>query len=93
VVIDKAGAKDQRPVFLIDASGGFMKDGPKNRLRARDIHKIVDVFARQVDVPRFAKMVDFDEIKKNEFNLNASQNENTSNARVISSGGNATCSR
>jgi type I restriction enzyme M protein len=29
---------------MIDASAGFMKDGPKNRLRAQDIHRIVDVF-------------------------------------------------
>ena len=29
---------------MIDASKGFMKDGNKNRLRAQDIHKIVDVF-------------------------------------------------
>ena len=26
--------------------GGFKKDGPKNRLRDMDIHKIVDVFTR-----------------------------------------------
>ena len=30
---------------MIDASRGFMKDGNKNRLRERDIHKIVDTFA------------------------------------------------
>ncbi|WP_455423691.1 type I restriction-modification system subunit M [Chloracidobacterium validum] len=70
VVIDKAGATDQRPVFLIDASGGFMKDGPKNRLRDQDIHKIVDVFTRQIEVPRFSRLVPFDEIAKNDFNLN-----------------------
>jgi type I restriction enzyme M protein len=32
---------------MIDASAGFMKDGPKNRLRAQDIHRIVDVFNKQ----------------------------------------------
>ena len=32
---------------MIDASHGFIKDGPKNRLRAQDIHKIVDTFKRQ----------------------------------------------
>ncbi len=36
---------------MIDASSGFMKDGPKNRLRDRDIHKIVDVFNKQLEVP------------------------------------------
>src|SRR5216110_3330577 len=55
---------------MIDASGGFMKDGPKNRLRAQDIHKIVDVFNKRLDVPKYARMVSVEEIEKNDFNLN-----------------------
>ena len=47
-----------------------MKDGPKNRLRAQDIHKIVDVFKRRLEVPKYARMVSVEEIEKNEFNLN-----------------------
>jgi type I restriction enzyme M protein len=70
VAVDKEGAHARKGVFMIDASGGFMKDGPKNRLRAQDIHKIVDVFTRSLQVPRYARMVSFDEIEKNEFNLN-----------------------
>ena len=70
VVVDKKDAPARKGIFMIDASGGFMKDGPKNRLRARDIHKIVDVFTRRLDVPRFARMVGVEEIEKNEFNLN-----------------------
>src|SRR5262249_55942015 len=58
--------------FMIDASRGFRKDGPKNRLREQDIHRIVDTFTRQVDVPRYARMVPIGEIAdpKNDFNLN-----------------------
>ena len=48
VVIDKEDAHARKGIFMIDASGGFMKDGPKNRLRAQDIHKIVDVFNKQI---------------------------------------------
>jgi type I restriction enzyme M protein len=57
---------------MIDASRGFLKDGNKNRLRAQDIHKIVDVFTRQVEVPRFSKMVPLSEIQapSNDYNLN-----------------------
>jgi len=55
---------------MIDASAGFIKDGNKNRLRSQDIHKIVDVFTRQLDVPKYSRMVPMDEIEKNEFNLN-----------------------
>ncbi len=52
--------------------GGFRKDGPKNRLREQDIHRIVDTFTRQVDVPHYARMVPIDEIAdpRNDFNLN-----------------------
>jgi len=58
---------------MIDASKGFKKDGPKNRLREQDIHKIVDTFTRQDESdPRYARMVPLDEIanSKNDFNLN-----------------------
>jgi type I restriction enzyme M protein len=70
VVVDKEGAHARKGIFLIDASAGFMKDGPKNRLRAQDIHKIVDVFTKRLEVSKYARMVSFEEIEKNEFNLN-----------------------
>ncbi len=70
VVIDKEGAQARKGIFMIDASGGFMKDGPKNRLRSMDIYRIVDVFNRRLEVPKYARMVPFAEIEKNDFNLN-----------------------
>jgi len=70
VVLDKEDAQARKGIFMIDASGGFMKDGPKNRLRSMDIHKIVDVFNKRLDVPKYARMVPFAEIEQNEFNLN-----------------------
>ena len=72
VVLDKENATARKGVFMIDASKGFRKDGPKNRLREQDLHKIVDAFTRQADVPRYARMVPFTEIAdpKNDFNLN-----------------------
>ena len=70
VVVDKAEAQARKGIFMIDASRGFLKDGPKNRLRAQDVHKIVDIFCRQAEVPRYARMVSFEEIEKNDFNLN-----------------------
>ena len=71
IVIDKENAQARRGIFMVDAAQGYMKDGPKNRLREQDIHRIVDVFNRQDDSnPRFARMVGLDEIEKNDFNLN-----------------------
>src|SRR6185295_10643797 len=70
VVVDKEDAHARKGIFMIGASAGFMKDGPKNRLRAQDIHKIVDVFNKRLDVPKYSRMVSVEEIEKNEFNLN-----------------------
>ena len=72
VVLDKENAAGRKGVFMIDASRGFTKDGPKNRLREQDIHRIVDTFTRQIDIPRYARMVQIEEIAnpKNDFNLN-----------------------
>ena len=72
LVIDKEQAQARTGIFMIDASKGFLKDGNKNRLRAQDIHKIVDVFTKQAEVPRYSRMVPIDEIKSpaNDYNLN-----------------------
>jgi type I restriction enzyme M protein len=72
VVLDKENAQARKGIFMIDASKGFIKDGNKNRLRAQDIHRIVDTFNRQAVVPRYSRMVLLSEISdaKNDFNLN-----------------------
>src|SRR3984893_5051026 len=72
VVLDKEGANARKGIFMIDASKGFMKDGNKNRFREQDIHKIVDIFNRQVELPRYSRLVPVAEISdlKNDYNLN-----------------------
>jgi len=72
VVLDKESSHARTGVFMVDAAKGFMKDGPKNRLRSQDIHKIVDVFNRQTDVERYSRMVPLAEIASagNDYNLN-----------------------
>jgi len=70
VVLDKEGAGDRTDIFMIDASKGFMKDGNKNRLRHQDIHKIVDAFTRQFELPKYSRVVPVEEIEQNDFNLN-----------------------
>lgn len=70
IVVDKENAEARRGIFMIDASKGFVKDGNKNRLRHQDMHKIVDVFNNQIELPRYSRMVSFEEIEANEYNLN-----------------------
>jgi len=72
IVLDRENAGVRQGIFMIDASKGFVKDGNKNRLRDQDIHKIVDVFNRQLEIPKYSRLVPFAEIAdpKNDYNLN-----------------------
>jgi type I restriction enzyme M protein len=72
ILLDKEEANSRKGIFMIDASKSFRKDGPKNRLREQDLHRIVDIFNRQVDILGFSRMVPIAEISdaKNDFNLN-----------------------
>ena len=70
LVLDKENAHTRTGIFMIDAGAGYLKDGNKNRLRDRDIHQIVDVFNRRLELPKYSRMVPFAEIEKNDFNLN-----------------------
>lgn len=72
LVLDKENAAARKGVFMIDASKGFLKDGNKNRLRAQDMHKIVDAFTNSVEIAGYSRMVPLAEISdpKNDYNLN-----------------------
>lgn len=70
LVLDKEGAAGRKGIFMVDASKGFIKDGNKNRLRAQDIHKIVDTFTRQLETPKYSRLVPLAEIEANDYNLN-----------------------
>lgn len=79
IVMDKEYAEtqrelpdDRRGIFMIDASKEFLKDGNKNRLREQDIHKIVDVFTKQIEIPKYSRFITYAEISdpKNDYNLN-----------------------
>jgi len=72
IVLDKEGAAARDHIFMIDASKGFVKDGPKNRLRERDIHRIVSTFLTQTELDKYSRKVPVSEIAdpKNDYNLN-----------------------
>ena len=75
IIIDKEDADERTGIFMIDASHDFVKDGNKNRLRERDIYKIVTTFNEQItDNPQYARFVPMSEIiGKNDYNLNISR--------------------
>jgi type I restriction enzyme M protein len=72
IVLDKEDAANRRSIFMIDASKGFVKDGNKNRLREQDVHKIVDAFNKQLEIPKYSRIVPTLEIAdaKNDYSLN-----------------------
>ena len=70
IVLDKEGARDRQQLFMVDGSRDFMKDGNKNRLRSQDIHKIVDVFTKEMKIEGYSRLVSLDEVAANEYNLN-----------------------
>jgi len=70
LVLDKEQAGSRKGIFMIDGSEGYLKDGNKNRLRERDIHKIVDLFRGQKEESGYARFVPNEEIRANEYNLN-----------------------
>jgi type I restriction enzyme M protein len=85
IVIDKENADQREDIFMIDASRGFIKDGNKNRLRERDIHKIVDTFNNRLQIPKYSRIIPISEIAdaKNNYNLNIPRYIDSSEAEDI----------
>ena len=83
LVLDKENAAARRGIFMVDASRGYMKDGNKNRLRERDLHRIVDVFNHGETHPGYSRLVPHAEIEKNDFNLNLPRYLDTQEAEDI----------
>jgi len=60
-------------IIVIDKEDADKRKGiNKNRLRDQDIHKIVDVFNKQLEIPKYSRFVPNTEIAdaKNDYNLN-----------------------
>jgi type I restriction enzyme M protein len=72
IVLDKEHAQARKGIFMLDASKGFAKDGPKNRLREQDIRKMTDVFNGHSELSKYSRIVPVAEIadSKNDYNLN-----------------------
>lgn len=57
-------------VLFVDAEKDFEEGKNQNRLRKKDIEKIVSAVEGYRDIEKYARVVDLKEIKENEFNLN-----------------------
>ena len=71
LLLDKEDAPNRRHIFMVDASREFTKDGPKNRLRDRDIHRIAATVNERREVLGYSRLVPIEaEIAPNDYNLN-----------------------
>ncbi len=70
IIIDKKKKDNRKGIFFIDAKDGFKKDGAKNRLREQDIKRIVDAWDAQQPIDHYCRLVEWDEIERNDYNLN-----------------------
>lgn len=62
--------RTSRDVLFIDASNDFIKGKNQNKLSKENIEKVVSAYKERKDVEKYARLANFDEIKKNDFNLN-----------------------
>jgi type I restriction enzyme M protein len=57
-------------IIIIDAEKDFEEGKNQNRLRKKDIEKIVTAFEGYRNIEKYARVVDIKELEGNEFNLN-----------------------
>jgi type I restriction enzyme M protein len=57
-------------ILIIDAEKDYQEGKNQNKLRNKDIEKIVNAYDVYLDQDKFAKLVDLKTLKENEYNLN-----------------------
>lgn len=70
LVFKKERNGESKNVLFIDSSKDFTKGKNQNLLSDEHIDKIMDVYEKRVDIEKYSRVVDIDEIKENDFNLN-----------------------
>ena len=71
VVINKSKPKHlENKILFINADREYGEGRNQNYLRPEDIEKIVTVFERKLEIPKYSRLVAIREIEENDFNLN-----------------------
>lgn len=71
IMVMKKGKSDNKILF-IDATNECIKVTNNNKLTEDNIKKIVDIFASRTDIDHFSKLVSYDDVASNDFNLSVS---------------------
>ena len=67
IVLKKSKAENK--VLFVDASKEFIHEGNKNKLTPENIRHILDAHISREDKAHFARLVDYEEIKANGYNI------------------------
>lgn len=70
LVINKHGAAKRKDVLFINADREFKEGKNQNSLRAEDIEKIAQVYRTRQNLDKYSRVVSFEELAKEEWNLN-----------------------
>lgn len=72
--LNKAKAKDRKgKLFLLNATAEFAKGDPKNYIPEEAITRIADTFKAWREVDKYSRIVEGEEIGKNDFNISPSR--------------------
>ncbi len=80
VLVLKKSKSDNKTLF-VDASAEFVHSGNKNKLSDANIAKILDAITTRADVQYFAKLADYEDIVKNDYNLSVGPYVETEDTR------------
>ncbi|MGM0567713.1 MAG: type I restriction-modification system subunit M [Elusimicrobiota bacterium] len=70
-IINKNKPKERKgKVFFVYGAGGCREGKRQNKLRPKDIHKIVDSYRDYKTIKKYCRPVTLNEIRENEYNLN-----------------------
>lgn len=71
LILNRNKEEEQRgKVFILDGSKDYQEGKNQNILRDKDIEKIISAYDSWEDIEKYCRVVDLEEIKENEYNLN-----------------------
>lgn len=74
LIFNRNKLKDRKGKTLFIHAAEYYEQGKsQNKLRDEDVERIVTAFDAYKDISRFSRVVDLDEIKENDYNLNISR--------------------
>ncbi len=72
ILVLKKNKKDDTTLF-IDASKEFVKEGKKNKLKARNREKILQTYIERKTIKHFCALASMEKIKENDYNLSVNR--------------------